>query len=512
MALVAMLAPAAFPRAVVAAPAFVVDSTLDEPDAAPGLGKCSSTPSAKCTLRAAIMEANRTSGASIMVPAGNYKLKIPPSGTDDDSTGDLNITSNMTIAGAGLDVTSVDGNQIDRIFNIGPNTTCTLSGMQIFNGAVGPTAFGGGIFNAGILTLDQVLIDGNSGGAGGGGIYNQSAAILTVYYSDIEGNSAAGLGGGILNWYGNGTVTIENTIISSNIAGPTEGGGGFANLSGSVTISNSTISGNTSYQDGGGIINGGGTMKLNNSTVWKNSAKGATDGWGGGIANAGILTIAGTAIYSNTAVLYGGGIGTTGGGLAIVNSTIGANQADTDGGGIWANNSPLGYVNLYNVTITQNYADADLNGTGTGGGIFNVTPAEPVAFANSIVALNFETLHAGPVYIPVPGDCSGTLASLDYNLLASVNASHCTISGVTTHDLLTSPELGPLVNNGGPTPTYALLPGSPAIDAGNPSGCSDGNGGSLTTDQRGSMRPVGPRCDIGAFEYGLFLYLPLISH
>ena len=80
-------------------------------------------------------------GASIVVPAGNYKLTIAPSGTDDDSTGDLNITSDMTITGAGEGLTFVDGNQLDRVFNIGPGRNCTLAGMQIFNGAVPATRF-----------------------------------------------------------------------------------------------------------------------------------------------------------------------------------------------------------------------------------------------------------------------------------------------------------------------------------------------------------------------------------
>ena len=109
------------------------------------------------------------------------------------------------------------------------------------------------------------------------------------------------------------------------------------------------------------------------------------------------------------------------------------------------------------------------------------------------------------------GDCSGAINSGGNNIL--YNTSSCTVNGSAT---LVEPMLGPLAYNSGPTLNHALLPGSPAIDAGNPGGCTNNLGGILTTDQRGLTRPVNGssavRCDIGAFEfYPNSNFLPLIA-
>ncbi len=99
--------------------------------------------------------------------------------------------------------------------------------------------------------------------------------------------------------------------------------------------------------------------------------------------------------------------------------------------------------------------------------------------------------------------------SLDYNLVS--DPSNCTFMAAS-HDLTNAAaHLGPLQNNGGPTATQALLPGSAAIDAANPAGCHDDTGAPVAIDQRGAARPINnPGCDIGAFELDLFVYLPLL--
>jgi hypothetical protein len=119
---------------------------------------------------------------------------------------------------------------------------------------------------------------------------------------------------------------------------------------------------------------------------------------------------------------------------------------------------------------------------------------------NSIIAGNSNVGGSAP-------DCSGTITSQGYNLIASI--SGCVIAGTTTGNLLGQPSgLGPLQNNGGPTLTHALLMGSFAIDAGDPTGCA------RATDQRGFFRLVDGNgdgvawCDIGAFEYASFLFVP----
>jgi hypothetical protein len=117
------------------------------------------------------------------------------------------------------------------------------------------------------------------------------------------------------------------------------------------------------------------------------------------------------------------------------------------------------------------------------------------------------TLLNAPIY----DDCNGTLEAYGRNLYGDVTG--CSIPNPGTWGLITLNTIGPLQDNGGSTWTHALLLGSAAIDNTNESlGCVDETGALLTTDQRGATRPVGARCDVGAFEYSppLYLYLPLI--
>jgi hypothetical protein len=104
-------------------------------------------------------------------------------------------------------------------------------------------------------------------------------------------------------------------------------------------------------------------------------------------------------------------------------------------------------------------------------------------------------------------DMDGSLISDDYNILTG---NTCPTSGTTAHNLASDPLLSALTNHWGPSLTLALLPGSPAIDAGDPASCP-------ATDQRGFYRPVdgdavpGALCDIGAFEFGhYFVFIPLL--
>ena len=136
-----------------------------------------------------------------------------------------------------------------------------------------------------------------------------------------------------------------------------------------------------------------------------------------------------------------------------------------------------GHLTISSSTITENTADL-----GAGGGIYGETTLQ-----NSILANNSKE------------NCNTTLRSKGYNLSSD---GSCHFNGPSDLNN-TDPLLGPLQNNGGPTQTMALLPGSPAIDAGNPSGCPDSNGHLLTTDQRGRPRPDkedAGGCDMGAYE------------
>ena len=303
-----------------------------------------------------------------------------------------------------------------------------------------------------------------------------------------SGASTTILDGGAINT----VVTIYSTVTLSGLTiqdGNAFQAGGIYNA-GTLTINNSTISNNFAqfrYRGfGGGIYNYGG-LTINNSTVSGNGAI-----LGGGIYNFGTVTISRSTISGNDASdvfgdAQGGGIYNEGT-LTLNNSTLSGNSANAPrglfchaayGGGIYSASETL---TVNNSTLSGNYAE-NCYGVGSGGGIYGNVSLQNTIVANSSYG----------------GNCDGTMTSKGYNL-----SSDGTCNFNNTGDLNnTDPMLGLLQNNGGPTQTQALLSGSPAIDAGNPNGCTDGNGKLLKTDQRGLPRPDkedAGGCDIGAYE------------
>ncbi len=205
---------------------------------------------------------------------------------------------------------------------------------------------------------------------------------------------------------------------------------------------------------GGGIYNDKGVMELTNSTVSGNTASN-----GGGIyhesgyycepfCSTGHLELRSTTVSGNTATYYGGGIYNTFK-LSTIYSTVSDNTASN------------------------------------GGGIFNLFNDDVVKSTNTLVARNTATVNP---------DVRGPFDSQGYNLIGDITGA----SGWIATDLqnVDDPLLGPLQDNGGPTNTHALLPGSPAINA-IPIG--DINSGCTAwppnTDQRGVARPQGAACD-----------------
>jgi hypothetical protein len=246
-----------------------------------------------------------------------------------------------------------------------------------------------------------------------------------------------------------------------------------------VTLSKVTVqNGSVTNGRGGGIYNGG-TLTINNSTLSRNSVD---YGFGGGIYNTGTLTINNSTLSGNSASgfcirLCSAGAGIYNGGtLTVNNSTLSENSATSLGGGIFGY---FGTATISNSTVSGNSAVA-------GAGIYK-NSRSTAALQNSVVANN-----SG-------GNCNGTMTSNGYNLSSD---GTCNFNG--TGDLNnTVPKLGKLGSYGGPTQTIPLLSGSPAIDSGNPNGCTDGHGHLLKTDQRGKPRPDKEDtggCDMGAYE------------
>ena len=361
-------------------------------------------------------------------------------------TENLSIGISLSLVGAGAATTIVDGggvNRVVRVFN--SSAQVTLSKLTIRHGKF---KIGGGIYNSGKLTINNTILTGNE-------------AFIDC---------------------------------ASNLC-PTSGGGGVFNDGGTLAINNSTLTGNSAtmfcpeqcHNQGGGIFNNGGTLTIYNSTLSTNFASAGCpfrqfcSGDGGGIFNfGGALTISGSTINGNSANA-GGGIDNNSGTLTINNSTFSGNSANFNHGNAFGGGIVSGGATISNSTFSGNSAQGSLGSFG--GGIYGNATLQ-----NSIVANS-----------PSGGNCSGTATSKGHNLSSDGTCKFSGTGDLNNHD----PLLGPLQNNGGPTETMALLPGSPAIDGGNPSGCTDSQGHLLKTDQRGMPRPdredlVG--CDVGAYE------------
>ena len=296
---------------------------------------------------------------------------------------------------------------------------------------------------------------------GAGGIYN--GGTLTVSNCVITGSSV----GGIENW---GSLTVVNSNVSDNFFGIYNATGEFGVVT--ATILSTTVSGNSA----GGVVaaphffGGRAYITITDCTISGNS--------GGILAARTKLTVANSTISGNSAGTSGGGISVSPGSIgvdldsSIVNSTISGNSAGMSGGGISTSTT----LRVANCTITGNSAPS-------GGGIHNVGSVE----------VSDTILNAGASGENIFND-GGAVTSLGYNLSSDDGAGYLTDPD---DQINTDPLLGPLQDNGGPTLTHALLPGSPAIDAGDPNFIPP-----PSTDQRGCPfdRVFNGRIDIGSFE------------
>ena len=253
------------------------------------------------SLREAVIASNNTSGNdTINLAAGTYTLTIAGAGDDSSATGDIDVQTNITIAGAGMASTIISGGGIDRAIEVDGSGNLTLSDVRLTGGSINND--GGGLLveeAGGTATLTRVDITGNTitgGGRIGGGIHNVGTLVMSD--SLVHGNTATGSdGGGISNL---GTATITRSSIFSNSA---RYGGGIHQLAGSMAIENLTISGNTASAEGGGIDVAAGTLSVKFTTVAANTAVG---GNGGGVmVRAGTLTIGSSIFADNTSA--GGG-------------------------------------------------------------------------------------------------------------------------------------------------------------------------------------------------------------
>jgi CSLREA domain-containing protein len=462
------------------APEFVVTKTADTND-----GVCSG---ADCSLREAVIRANACAGTqTIRIPAGTYVLTRAGAGEDAASTGDLDLTGNVTILGDGRPV--IDGNAADRIFDVKPGVTASLSGLVMQNGH---EYNGSGIRVAdATLNVNESVLRNNVSTwmadheVDGGGIYASGGSVLGVFLSEIRGNHAF-VGGGIATEADAGTaptITLSHTIVAENEAfGP--GGGMWLGPGTQATLINAEVEDNTAGNEGGGIHNNG-DLELTSSTVERNHSLNDAGGilnsatlvarevmisandsnMGGGIYNFGYAHFYQSAIVYNTAsVQQGGGVyNASGGVLTADNTTLGGNSAATGGGGIY---NETGDFNLMFVTIAGN-ANEGIRSTGG-----------EMLMRNTILSAN------------TGSNCAGTPPdSIGFNIDDGASCALIEPSDLSNTD----PLLDPMAPVGTWSPGFELQAASPAVDSADPDRCAG-------LDQWNIIRPQGANCDRGALE------------
>jgi hypothetical protein len=372
-------------------------------------------------------------------------------GTIGLTSGELLVDKSIVISGPGAKDLAIDGNAKDRVFHIASGQTVTISGLTVTNGHT--TGFGGGIHN--------------------------DHARLTLNSCTITNSSASfpGLGGAIHNdgetIDGVATLEINNCLVTKNSGG---------------AIYNDALQGGTA------------TLVITYSTVSNNNDSDAinNDGWsctfcGNGttsvqITNSWITGNPANAISSDTGrANCGNSCPTT---VSITNSTISGN-----GGAV--HNSTLSNTVVNNSTISDNGIGIYNDQVSMGSSVFNSTMSNngvelsvsgpsPLNIGNTVFKVS-----AGGHSIVSDG---GVVMSQGYNISSDDGGGYLTGPG---DQINTDPILGPLQDNGGPTLTHALLPGSPAINAGDPNFV-----GPPDYDQRGPGfdRVRGGRIDVGSFE------------
>ena len=310
-----------------------------------------------------------------------------------------------------------------------------------------------------------MTLDGNGqhptiSGGNAVGVFVIQAAIVTFTLQNLtvaNGNAGNSLGGAIRNAVGAGvTINITNATLANNIAGTAGSGYGFGGaifngFGGTVNITDSTVSGNQAVSGGGAIENNsGGIVTVVRSAFVGNQVTGATTVFGGG------------AINNNG----------SGGTVQVTNSTF-ANNSIAGGTGGALNILKVGSGNRVDVTASTFSGNTASAGGGGGIALIGDASASNVTVTGSIVAGN------------TGGDITGN---------AFTDGGGNVLNGTAA-----MAGLAPLANNGGPTQTFALLPGSPAIDL---LACPTDpiTGMTLATDARGVSRPQGAACDSGSYE------------
>ena len=409
------------------------------------------------SLRQAVLDAEAAAGPDTVV------FQSGLSGTITLTSGEIDITEELTIQGPGANVIAVSGNNSSRIFYASMASGDTAEEALVISGLTltgGNESGGGAVYTDETrLTIEDVVLSGNVASGDGGAVYNTDGSI-TVLSSVISGNEAGQYGGGLhIEDNDAGDAVIRQSAVIGNNG---DDGGGISlydlnrNAEGAdafgAIIDRTTVSGNSATDVGGGIYiedsyDDGGAVTIENSTISGNTAAGV----GGGIAQ--------TEDQDQP--------------VRIRNSTVSGNSSDTIGGGVYfANDEDLRFE-ITNSTIVENQAP-------TTGGVYRVgaddqpdPDVDTTVLSSTIVANNTGgDLGEG-------GSAEGAF-EIGFSLIGNPGNGTITETPAGSNITGVDPLLGPLADNGGPTRTHLPARSSPAVDA----GISNG----LATDQRGLQR------------------------
>jgi hypothetical protein len=460
--------------------------------------------------------------------ASGSTIKFAPNvtGTITLTNGQLDITKNLVIQGPGAGKLAISGNNATRIFAVESGVTATIRGLTITDGNESDD-YGGGLYNRGKLKLKNCTFSNDKADNYGGGVYDAPGGTVSLTNCTFSNDTSAGDGGGLAAY--DGTMNLTGCSINNSSAGGSYYGGGVYNYGGTVTLKNSTFTGDTAGEGGGGVSTegnayvtnctfandscyeyygeGGGLYNYNTVTLTKCTFTGDKRGGdgagvynydnafvtnctfdhddaggisnGGGFYNNGDGVISGST-FSNDHGVYGGGLyfdsHSSG---SVENCTVADNAADATGGGLFVAYT-AGQINVISSTFTGNSA-------GSSGGGMEIDNA--ISIKNTIVAGN--TAFEGPDFYSTHFDA---VNSLGHNLIGNSSDSEGNWGSTDLTEIRAQPlDLGSLGNYGGPTQTIAVLPGSVAIGNGTAAN------GAPSTDQRGVARPAG-NADIGAFQ------------
>ena len=437
---------------------FLVNTTADTQDATAGNGVCADAGGA-CSLRAAITEANALAGADdITLPAGTYTITLVSANDNLNAGGDFDLTSEITINGAGSGSTIVQaaasrGVATERVFHLRASFVMALNDMTIRYGRYTVSTFGAGIrvdTAAPTVTLNRTVVTENDDFTSGGGIAvsgTTAGASLTLNNCTVSNNTAgstaaaSSTGAGIMGNSTTATININNSTITGNVVSNTSTtvsatAGGISSI-GTLNITDSMITNNTATSSGSNTFSGGvhvtaGITMIMGSTISGNSSTvtaGVGSGFAGGIYNQqATVSITNSTVSNNSASQFHGGIRTLASTAAaattnITNSTVSGNTSVGEGGGV-INISGGNFNSITNITSSTINGNMATSGTSLGGGVENFTTSTglgTVNLTNSTVSGNSANNAAG-IYN------SGTVASVNLNF-STVASNTATTDG-----------------------------------------------------------------------------------